>query len=665
MDDKSLRSMGRPLGGALFLLALAIRSAHVFGIRRLPSFAWPYEGLDADLYGSLARAIARGDLFPRGIADAAPLYAYWLAGIGKIAGQGPLAPRLLQAGFGAAAALLIGAVAARVAGRKAGVVAGLGAALYPPFVMAEGTLQSAALVPFLGALLLALLMRARSRPAAAFGAGIALGASALNRPDLLPLALPLAAWLFLSPARLRGTLLFLAGMALLVAPFSVRNSMTAGGFVPVTSHGGIHFFLGNHRGADGTLAPVEGIRSTPEGFARDARTAAIKETGRDMTRAEVSRFWFRKGLAELAADPARAAALLVRKAYLFVNDYEIPNNEDLYFLRRYSPVLRFPFPLFGAVCAFGLYGLAFGRFREGAKGMLGIVALTGLTVALLFFVTGRYRLPALPALIVLAGGGAAAWAGHLRSKRPVAALILPLLLLSHAPAHRLDFAGPEARLGSSWLRSGDLTEAEAAYRRALEIRPGFPDAMRGLARVHQARGETDEAARIYDTLAASGRDGRIARNDRATLLAGAGRTDEALGILRSLVEEDPGDPFALANLGALHFQTGEDSLAAEYLGRAIRADSELADPYLNLGLLRARQGRLDEAVALFRRHVGLDPESGRGLYNLGVALAREGDLDGAIRVWERLRAIDPAYPRLGASLARARLMKQQEVGERH
>lgn len=658
MKKRSDSSLGPRLGGGVFLLALGVRLAHLVGIRRLPSFSWPYEGLDADLYTSLARAIARGDLFPRGITDAAPLYAYWLGAIGKIAGPDPLLPRLLQAGLGGVAAVLIGTVTARAAGWKAGAIAGTAAALYPPFVMAEGTLQSAALVPILGALLLTLLFRGRRRPAAAFAGGIGLGVGALNRPDLLPLALPLAVWIALSPAGRRGALLFASGALLAVAPFSVRSSMSAGGFVPLTAHGGIHFYLGNHRGADGTLAPAEGIRATPEGFARDARAMARRSTGREMTAAEVSRFWFRRGLGELASDPLRAAALFGRKAYLLANDYEIPNNEDLYFLRRYSPALRIPFPLFGALFAFGVYGLLFGRFREGAKSMFGVVAIAGLAVALLFFVTGRYRLPAVPALIALAGGGAVAWASHLKSKRPAAAWIVPLMILVHLPAPRFDFAAPEARLGSSWLRGGELGEAESAFRRALEIRPGFPDAVRGLARVHGARGETEEAARLYESLGDSGREGRTARNDRATLLAEAGRAEEALAILRGAVAEDPGDAFALANLGALHFQMGDDSIAAGYLIRAIGADPELPDPYLNLGLVRTRQGRLDEAVSLFRRHVGLDPESGRGLYNLGTAYAMAGDLDEAIEAWERLREIYPDYPRLGSSLARARLLQR-------
>jgi tetratricopeptide (TPR) repeat protein len=640
----------------LFVVALGLRLAHIAAIHALPSFEHPYEGLDADLYTRLGLAIVGGDLFPRALLDAAPFYAYWLASFLRLLGDGALAPRVAQAVLGAAAVPLLYWIGRRVSGRGAGAVAGIGAALYQPFFLYEGSIQSAALVPFLSALSILLVVRARSgRALAALGAGLSIGVSILNRPDMLPLLLLLPAWLAWSGAR-RGAAICFAGALLPVLPFAAIGSSRAGGFVPLSAHGGIHFYIGNHEGADGTLSPVEGIRATPEGFARDARALASREAGRPLGPAETSRFFFREGFSWIGSRPGAFLSLLARKAVLFWNDYEIPNNEDLAFMRRHSLPLRPPLPLFGVVAALGLFGLFLGRLREGGRALLALLVLAVFGSALLFFVTGRYRLPAVPPLLVLAGAGAAAWGEAARQRRRTAFLLLPLLLVTNWPVRKFDFAAPESRLASSYLRAGDLDSAEEAYRRAESIRPGFPEARRGLARVLDARGRTDEAAAIYADLARSARERGDARVDLAALLARSGRFDEANALLDSLLRENPRDAYALTNRAASAMQAGDDSLASVLLEKAIEADPDSPEPYLNLALLRAKRGDPAGSLPLFDRHLALDPASERGLFNAGTARAMSGDLESAILLWERLREIRPSYPNLEANLDRARAL---------
>ncbi|MFH1680605.1 MAG: tetratricopeptide repeat protein, partial [Candidatus Eisenbacteria bacterium] len=643
----------RALPLALFLAALALRLWHPAALRALPSFEHPYEGLDAELYTRLALSIAGGDLFPHGITDAAPLYAYWLAAFARIAGDGTLAPRLAQAFLGALAAPLLWSVGRRISGPGAGAFAGAAAALFPPLLLYEGSLQSAALVPFLGALLLASLLPARPGAGPAILSGFILGISCLNRPDLLPLVLLVPLWLLLTAGR-RSAVFLLAGALLPIVPFGAAASVRAGGLVPLTSHGGIHFHVGNHEGADGTLSPVEEIRPTPEGFARDARLRANKETGRGLAPAEVSRFFFRKGLAWIASHPKDWLVLLGQKTLLFWNDYEVPNNEDLYFLRRHSAPLRLPIPLFGIVAALAVYGFFLGAFRGGARALLALVVLAVFAGGLLFFVTGRYRLPAVPPLLLLAGGGLAAWIGAIRARRSLALLLLPLLLFTNLPVRRFDSAAAETRLASSFYRAGDLLSAEEAYRRAERVHPGLPEARRGIARILAETGETDEAASLYRAIARNPRERKRARADLASLLARSGRTEEAIALLDSVLAEDPSDAGSLANLGALRMNEGRDALAERLLREAIALDPESPEAHLNLALIRTRQGRLDEAIRLFDRLLEIDGFSERGLFNAGAARAMSGDLVGAIRDWEKLRRIRPSYPNLEANLERAR-----------
>ncbi|MBN1826087.1 MAG: tetratricopeptide repeat protein [Candidatus Eisenbacteria bacterium] len=641
---------------AIAAVALAARLAHLAALRELPLFEHPYEGLDADLYTRLGRAIAGGNPSPPGLLHAAPLYAYWLGALFRL-GAGALLVRLLQAALGAGAALLLYRVGRRVSGTAAGAVAGFAAALYSPFLLYEGTLQSAALVPFLGALLLSACLRARrGGTGAAPAAGLLFGAAALNRPDLLPLLAALPVWLLFGRTGRRGAALFLAGALALLLPWSITASRLAGGPTPVSAHGGIHFFIGNHEGADGALSPAAGIRPTPEGFDKDARRIAEREAGRRLSSAEVSRFWLRRGLDRIRRDPGGWILLLGRKTLLFGNDYEIPNNEDLYFLRRFSPALRWPTPLFGIAAPLALFGLFFGRLREGSRSLISLFLGAALLAALLFFVTGRYRLPAVPALLVAAGAGAAALAADVRAKRPRALLLLPLIALSNWPLPRMDAAAAECRLASSFIHQGDYAAAERAYERTLALRPGFAEARRGLARIYRETGKTEEAMRIYLSLGEDPREERTARNDLAVTLAEKGRTEEALSLLEALLIEDPSDATILANLGAVRMRRGEDSLAAEALTRALSVDDAEPEALFNMGILEAKRGRPERAAALLERHLAAAPDSKRGLYNAGAARAMAGDYDRALRHWERLERIDPDYPGLAGQLERVRAL---------
>ena len=86
---------------------------------------------------------------------------------------------------------------------------------------------------------------------------------------------------------------------------------------------------------------------------------------------------------------------------LYFNWYEVPNNDDYAFTRQeYAPLLRLPLPSFGFLCPIGLVGLAI-ALRRPRGGFLApaLFAIDAASV-ILFFVIARYRITAVPMLIV-------------------------------------------------------------------------------------------------------------------------------------------------------------------------------------------------------------------------------------------------------------------------
>ncbi len=160
--------------------------------------------------------------------------------------------------------------------------------------------------------------------------------------------------------------------------------------------------------------------------------------------------------------------------------------------------------------------------------------------------------------------------------------------------------------GLRLVREERFQEAEEAFRRVLEIRPGN-------ARDHANLG------------------GALARQ---------GRLDEALAAYREALRVDPDDPFTHNNLALALADRGEVDRAIELLARATELDPTYAEAWLNLGLLRARQGRLEEAVSAYREALQIDPASTAALTNLGTALAAQGRLAAAIEQWQTAVELD-------------------------
>ena len=160
--------------------------------------------------------------------------------------------------------------------------------------------------------------------------------------------------------------------------------------------------------------------------------------------------------------------------------------------------------------------------------------------------------------------------------------------------------------GQRLARAGHFAEAEKAFRRVLEIRPGN--------------------ARDYSNLGGA--------------LTGQGRLDEAVAACRRALEIDPDDTYALNNLALALAGQGDLEGAAELFQRAFAIDPAYTDPLRNLGLLRARQRRHGEAVELYRRALEVNPSLVQVLNDLGASLAARGELAEAMRQWQRVLEID-------------------------
>src|SRR5438876_334704 len=138
---------------------------------------------------------------------------------------------------------------------------------------------------------------------------------------------------------------------------------------------------------------------------------------------------------------------------------------------------------------------------------------------------------------------------------------------------------PADRAKDRWT-AGDLRGAEAAFREALDLRPGDPDVARGLAGVLADQDRFDAALRILDRspAAAAGGDANPTARLRADIFRRSGRVEKAIELLREVVDKDPTASTAWRELALDLASSGRPTEADQALSEALERMPR--DPYL-------------------------------------------------------------------------------------
>lgn len=518
------------------ILALLVRLAHWWAVRDEPFFAWL--AMDSQEYDRWAREIAAGDWLGSQVFFQAPLYPYFLAILYGVFGHSLDSVYLVQIALAVVGCWALYRAGREMGGERVGLAAAGLAAFYGPFVFHDVHLLKESLAVSVTCFLLWMLATRRRWLAA----GLLLGVLALLRENallLLPFLLPLAA----GKGFVRRSAALVGGLVLALLPVAIRNGIVGGDFLPTTFQGGVNFYIGNNAEADGTYRPIVPGKQIPALERQEPVRVAERELGRELSPGEVSSFWMGKALAWAAEHPGAFLRLQLRKLGMFWSWYEWPDAVDYYWVRGRS--LWLAFVEFGAVTLLALAGLWMIRREPRPFAPALLFALGWMLTTVVFFLFSRYRLPAVPALMLLAAVPLA------RVNRKgilaiTAALILPHLAgfqprldLVHYNLGRIEDerGNPEAarehykaafilnpqdflaclNLGNHAARNRDWATALRFYQRAEELEPGSDDVQSNLGGVYLALGQLDEAEARFDRALALNPENPSALHNKALL----------------------------------------------------------------------------------------------------------------------------------------------------
>lgn len=189
---------------------------------------------------------------------------------------------------------------------------------------------------------------------------------------------------------------------------------------------------------------------------------------------------------------------------------------------------------------------------------------------------------------------------------------------------------------------GRLEEAEAAYRRALDLEPGFGRCWQHLGDLLRDRGRAEAADEAYLAAINAGW-ARYSWPLRAELLLRTGHFDDVEQTYRDVIAADPKEALAWASLAGLLANDAARWPEAEtaYL-RAIEIEPTMVTSQLGLFELLVQQGRIDEAEALLVATSAKAPQDARVWNKLGyVRLYFRDHISEAAAVYEKASAMAP------------------------
>ncbi len=599
-STESLAKRSLLIACAIFSLALTIRLIYLYESPANPSFRAPI--VDSDTYDETARQFAEGQGLGKSFFWQPFFYPFFLSVIYFFSGNSIIAAKVIHVLLGSLTCALTYRLGAKIFDRKTGIIAGLITVFYGPMFFYESQLLATgwATLWVVVVVLLFLKTKEKNKSWHWFFLGLCGALSIVTRPTFLPFFLAGCIWLLFRIQRGLSLTIrlgaILSGIGLIMVPIGVAAMFTIDRFSILPFSSGINLYIGNNPNYCQTLTAKPGKEW-------DEMLKLPSQYGVHADIWDYDRFFKQQVIKYVKSQPLDFAQGLGRKTLEFVCSREIPRNVSIYMFGKWSRLLRlltwkaggFGFP-FGLIIPLAVLGVILNRKRIPAIVTLFII-LYPLSV-ILVFVTGRYRVPIVPILAILAAAGLVSIKKMIMLKRRpevmiMAAVVLGTILLSTLPGpfcqEQIDFE-PEFfnSVGIVISRQGFNDKAMACFSEALRLKPDFPEAYYHAGNTLMQQNKSIEAIKYY----------------------------------RDAIRLKPDYPLAHTNLGMALMEQGKLDEAIEYYKEAIRLKADFPEAYYNLGLAFELKGKIDEAIEYYREALRLKPDFSEASKNLASALAQ-------------------------------------------
>ncbi|MCF8355735.1 MAG: tetratricopeptide repeat protein [Melioribacteraceae bacterium] len=561
-------------------IGFILRLIYVLETQSSPFIQHPFS--DSEIYANWALdLIDFGGWFGAETFFMSPAYPYILGIVFLIFGKNFIVIRLIQVIVSTLNIILIYFIGRNLHSKNAGYLSAVIASVYSIFIFYSGAILSETFQVFIISFLILVLTNdwKKFNYSAWFAVGITTGLAAVFRANILifPLLILLwFAWKYIKSKTefaKKGIVGISAGIVLIIAPVTLNNYLASGDFVPLTSNGGINFYIGNNENAVGVFV-------TPQQFDyyndMSGKKYAEQQMGIELSPSEASNYWYEKSVDYLTSNPVDATKLFLKKLILFWGEGENAQSsimDDKYFAENYSSILQLPLVNFILISIFSLIGITLNWNRKPNHSLIILLLFAYIFATVLFFVNGRFRLGITPLLIVFASIGIINLYNIFRESTFDRIKIPVIIVLAFMVSYYFIIDKPKFTDYDAYLKLGDIAYNEGEYKKAVE------NYKRSLF--------YNENYQAYMNL---GNSYAMLKDYRQAVAA------FNLAINRN-------DNYALThfNLGFAYTQMGNLELASKEYQKAIDIDPQFADAYRNMGIVMYISERYEEAIYYYEK----------------------------------------------------------------
>jgi tetratricopeptide (TPR) repeat protein len=181
--------------------------------------------------------------------------------------------------------------------------------------------------------------------------------------------------------------------------------------------------------------------------------------------------------------------------------------------------------------------------------------------------------------------------------------------------------------GDVLLAENHLPQAEAAYRKAIEIEPVAATAYLNLANFLSSQKRNNEVQAVFEQgLKANPRDGTL-QNAEADFLTKTGQYDQAIAVYERQLRENSANAVAANNLAYLLIDVKGDKASLERAHQLTKGFEFAVDPgFLDtLAWMHYKEGQFDQALPIYQRAALLAPNAPLLEMHYGMTLYKSGD----------------------------------------
>ncbi|MBB5327971.1 FG-GAP-like repeat-containing protein [Tunturiibacter gelidoferens] len=221
-------------------------------------------------------------------------------------------------------------------------------------------------------------------------------------------------------------------------------------------------------------------------------------------------------------------------------------------------------------------------------------------------------------------------------------------------ARAMPFAGPYYgnairrdyfTFGVAFIEYGYTDEAQAAFKRVIEIDPGYANAWFNLGTIYLNNKQYDDARRcLKETLRLSPSDAD-AWNNLGLISGEEGKYDEALEEFRSAARANPNYELAVQNMLRIYQFKNLPAEAQKAMEELIALAPQNSGLHLGLAMTLVAQNSMPPAIEQLQTAIRLKPNNTEARNNLGAVFMRIGRNREALDQFEECRRLAPDFDR--------------------